>query len=93
MHALALLMCHTHYTLIQPETPGLIVITLPNKILKQMLWMYYSHWDIQWQTPGLKLSRQHRKHNAHTNADIIFTCIQSTWLCIWSARDISAVLF
>ena len=28
---MALLMCHTHYTLTQPETSGLIVITLPNK--------------------------------------------------------------
>ena len=34
MHAMALLMCHTHHTLTQPETPGLIDNTLPNKNLK-----------------------------------------------------------
>ena len=34
MHAMALLMCHTHYTLTQPETLGLIDDTLPNKNLK-----------------------------------------------------------
>ena len=27
-------MCHTHYTPTQPETPGLINNTLPNKNLK-----------------------------------------------------------
>ena len=31
MHAIVLLMCHTHYTPTQPETPGLIDNTLPNK--------------------------------------------------------------
>ena len=34
MHAIVLLMCHTHYTPNQPETPGLIDNTLPNKNLK-----------------------------------------------------------
>ena len=31
---MVVLMYHTHYTLIQRETPGLIVNTLPNKNLK-----------------------------------------------------------
>ena len=31
---MALLMCHIHYTPTQPEIPGLIDITLPNKNLK-----------------------------------------------------------
>ena len=31
---MVLLMCHTHYTLTQPETPGLIGNTLLNKNLK-----------------------------------------------------------
>ena len=34
MHAIVLLMCHTHYTPTQPETPVLIDNTLPNKNLK-----------------------------------------------------------
>ena len=34
MHAMVLLMCHTNYTPTQPETPGLIDNTLPNKNLK-----------------------------------------------------------
>ena len=42
MHAMVLSMCHTHYTPTQPETPGLIDNTLPNKNLKQMLWMTFS---------------------------------------------------
>ena len=74
---MALLLCHTHYTLTQPETPRLFVNTLPNKNeKKQVLWMY-SHLNSQCQTPGLKLNRQHGQHNAHTNTDIIFTCIHS----------------
>ena len=32
---MVLLMCHTHYTSTQPETPGLIDNTLPNKNLKK----------------------------------------------------------
>ena len=31
VHAIVLLMCHTHYTPTQPETPVLIDNTLPNK--------------------------------------------------------------
>ena len=31
---MVLLMCHTHYTPTQPETPGLIDNALPNKNLK-----------------------------------------------------------
>ena len=34
MHPMVLLMCHTHYTLTQPETLGLIDNTLLNKNLK-----------------------------------------------------------
>ena len=38
---MVMLMCHTHYTLTQHETPALIVNTWPIKInKKQMLWMY-----------------------------------------------------
>ena len=31
VHAMTLLICHTHYTLSHRETPGLIDITLPDK--------------------------------------------------------------
>ena len=34
VHAMVLLMCHTHYTVTQPETLGLIDNTLLNKNLK-----------------------------------------------------------
>ena len=34
MHGIVLLMCHTHYTLTQPETQGLIDNTWRNKNLK-----------------------------------------------------------
>ena len=40
VHAMVLLMWHTHYTLTQPESLGLIDNKWLNKNLKQMLWMY-----------------------------------------------------
>ena len=45
---MVLLMCHTHYTLTQPETLGLIYNTLLNKKLKTNV--MYSQCNIQWQT-------------------------------------------
>ena len=50
VHAIVLLMCHTHYTPTQPETPGLIDNTLPNKNQKTNVMNDMIFIDIQWQT-------------------------------------------
>ena len=49
---MVLLMCHTHYTLTQPENLGLIDNTLLNKKIKNKCYVctLYSQCNIQWQT-------------------------------------------
>ena len=49
-YAMALLMCHTQYTLTQRKTPGLINNTLPSNNLKTGVMDVYSHCNIQWET-------------------------------------------
>ena len=41
VHAMTLLICHTHYTLAQRVTPGLIDITLPDKNFKKICYVYF----------------------------------------------------
>ena len=72
---------HRHYTLTQPETPGLIDNTLSNKYKKNECYGWlYSHWNIQWQAgsvnsgPVSSLITQHWSCRQRTHTDAIFTC-------------------
>ena len=81
MHAIALLMCHTHYTLTQPETLGLIDNTLPNKQLKtNVMDVHCILIEIfngkQARQASSMLTKNKVKQTTHkTSTDIIFTCI------------------
>ena len=82
MHAMVLLMCHTHYTHTQPETLGLIDNTLLNKNLKT------NDMDVHCILNAIFNGKQKRGASsmltkigvkqtirAPTSTDIIFTCI------------------
>ena len=78
---MVLVMCHTHYTLTQPETLGLINNTLLNKNLKTNVM------DVHCILNAILNGKQTRRassmltkigvkqDNARTSTDIIFTCI------------------
>ena len=69
MHAIALLMCHTHYTLAQPETLGLIDITLP-------LIEIFNGKQVR-QASSMLTKIEVKQTTDKTSTDIIFTCIHS----------------
>ena len=58
MHAMVQLMCHTHYTLTQPETLRLIDNTLLNKKLKTNVMYMYTVFSMQY-------SMANRRDEAH----------------------------
>ena len=83
MQAIALLMCHTHYTLTQPETLGLIDNTLPNKKLKTnvmdvhcILIAIFNGKQAR-QASSLLTKIEVKQATDKTSTYIIFTCIHS----------------
>ena len=83
MHAMVLLMCHTHYTLTQPETLGLIDNTLLNKNLKTdiidvhcILYAIFNGKQTRQASSMLtKIGVKQTIRTTPTSTDIIFTCI------------------
>ena len=91
MHAMALLMCHTHHTLTQPETLGMIDNTLLNTNLKTNVMdvhcilnaIFNGKQTRRASSMLTKIEVKQTMHaewtmdNARTSTDIIFMCIHS----------------